>query len=187
MRTVLRLTLSALLVLALAPGLLWGQGAASAGTITGRITDATGGVVPGATVTITDASTKGSRTATTNKEGLFVFVNLPPATTTSRAEGSGDRTAAEKSKPIWIPEQAKPCSAILASPVWSRMSYSTSMLSATLHAWVVMPNPVHGLFTPEAGFTLVGNLHSWKSFTPKEANRLLSRSGQFWQEEYFDH
>ncbi len=55
-----------------------------------------------------------------------------------------------------------------------------------LHAWVVMPNHVHALFTPEKGFTLSSILHSWKSFTTKEANRILSRHGQFWQEEYFD-
>src|SRR5215471_14113177 len=33
----------------------------------------------------------------------------------------------------------------------------------------------------------VGNPHSWKSFTAKECNRLLERSGTFWQEESYDH
>ena len=55
-----------------------------------------------------------------------------------------------------------------------------------LHAWVVMPNHVHALFTPENGFMLSAMLHSWKSFTAKEANRILGRRGQFWQKEYFD-
>lgn len=55
-----------------------------------------------------------------------------------------------------------------------------------LHAWVVMPNHVHVLITPFEGFTLSTILHSWKSYTAKEANRLLHRNGQFWQEEYFD-
>jgi hypothetical protein len=55
-----------------------------------------------------------------------------------------------------------------------------------LHAWVVMPNHVHVLFSPADGFTLSGILHSWKSFTASEANRLLGRRGRFWQEEYFD-
>src|SRR5215472_460026 len=80
MRIAFRFALTGLMGLALAPSLLWGQGAAAGGTITGRVTDATGGVVPGASVTITDASTKSVKTATTNKEGLFVFVNLAPAT-----------------------------------------------------------------------------------------------------------
>ncbi|MGO9273160.1 MAG: REP-associated tyrosine transposase [Terriglobia bacterium] len=55
-----------------------------------------------------------------------------------------------------------------------------------LHAWVVMPNHVHTLFTPENGFGLSSILFSWKSFTAKEANRILGRHGQFWQEDYFD-
>ena len=55
-----------------------------------------------------------------------------------------------------------------------------------LHAWMVMPNHVHALFTPEDSFTLSSILHSWKSFTSKQANRILERSGQFWHEEYFD-
>jgi REP element-mobilizing transposase RayT len=55
-----------------------------------------------------------------------------------------------------------------------------------VHAWVVMPNHVHVLFTPAAGCGLSDTLGSWKSFTAKEANKLLGRSGQFWQEDYFD-
>jgi len=55
-----------------------------------------------------------------------------------------------------------------------------------LHAWVVMPNHVHALFTPENGFGLSSILFSWKSFTAKEANRILERHGEFWQEDYFD-
>jgi len=55
-----------------------------------------------------------------------------------------------------------------------------------LHAWVVMPNHVHVLITPVEGFSLSDILHTWKSYTAKEANRILGRSGKFWQEEYFD-
>lgn len=55
-----------------------------------------------------------------------------------------------------------------------------------LHAWVVMPNHVHVLFTPTAGWELSAILSSWKSFTAKEANTVLRRTGQFWMEEYFD-
>ncbi|MBI4322291.1 MAG: DUF1156 domain-containing protein [Chloroflexi bacterium] len=55
-----------------------------------------------------------------------------------------------------------------------------------LHAWVIMPNHVHALVTPLHGNSLSSILHSWKSYTAKEANRLLQREGVFWQEEYFD-
>ena len=55
-----------------------------------------------------------------------------------------------------------------------------------MHSWVVMPNHVHSLFTPTEGYSLSDILGSWKSFTSKEANKLLHRSGRFWQEDYFD-
>jgi putative DNA methylase len=55
-----------------------------------------------------------------------------------------------------------------------------------LHAWVVMPNHVHVLITPIGGNSLSGIVHSWKSYTAKQANALLQRSGAFWQADYFD-
>lgn len=55
-----------------------------------------------------------------------------------------------------------------------------------LHAWVFMPNHVHALLTPCASWGLSEILHSWKSYTTHQANRLLARQGKFWQEESFD-
>jgi 1-hydroxy-2-methyl-2-(E)-butenyl 4-diphosphate synthase len=57
----------------------------------------------------------------------------------------------------------------------------------TLHAWSIMPNHVHVIVQPIGEQKLEKILHSWKSFTAKEANDLLERSGGFWQEEYYDH
>jgi putative DNA methylase len=56
----------------------------------------------------------------------------------------------------------------------------------TVHAWVIMPNHVHALFTPTEEWTLARILHSWKSFSAREANKVLDRTGEFWQPEYFD-
>jgi REP element-mobilizing transposase RayT len=55
-----------------------------------------------------------------------------------------------------------------------------------LHAWVVMPNHVHLLFTPQPNHTLSEIMHSMKSFTSHQANKALDRTGQFWSKEYFD-
>ena len=55
-----------------------------------------------------------------------------------------------------------------------------------LLAWCVMPNHVHALIETREGFPLADVLHSWKSFTSHEANKLLQRSGAFWQREYLD-
>ncbi len=55
----------------------------------------------------------------------------------------------------------------------------------SLHAYVVMPNHVHVLWTP--AISLPDLVRPAKGVTACKANRLLSRSGQpFWQEEYFD-
>lgn len=56
-----------------------------------------------------------------------------------------------------------------------------------LVVWCIMPNHVHAVVHPRADFDLPHMLHSWKSFTAKEANHLLSPSGAFWQPEPYDH
>ena len=55
-----------------------------------------------------------------------------------------------------------------------------------LHAWVIMPNHVHVLFTQLTHERLEKVLHSWKSFTSTKANRVLRREGTFWQQESYD-
>jgi REP element-mobilizing transposase RayT len=56
----------------------------------------------------------------------------------------------------------------------------------SLISWVVMPNHVHVVVAPNSGFSLGTIVHSWKSFTANRANRILARTGPFWQAEYFD-
>src|SRR5215210_2210125 len=54
--------------------LIYGQ--AVKGTLLGTITDAAGGVISGANVTITEVNTNLSRSTTTNESGNYVFGNL---------------------------------------------------------------------------------------------------------------
>ena len=56
-----------------------------------------------------------------------------------------------------------------------------------LAAWCVMPNHVHAVVEPLGEHTLPTILKSWKGFSGKEANRVLRRTGEFWQPEYYDH
>jgi putative transposase len=51
---------------------------------------------------------------------------------------------------------------------------------------VVMPNHVHALFVQNPGWPLEKLLHTWKSFTARQINALLKRSGSLWQRDYFD-
>jgi putative transposase len=54
-----------------------------------------------------------------------------------------------------------------------------------LHSFVVMPNHVHMLVTPSViAAKWLGPL---KGFTAHEANRILGRTGTFWQQESYDH
>ncbi len=55
-----------------------------------------------------------------------------------------------------------------------------------LAAWCIMPNHVHVVFTALAQQSLDTILHSWKSFTAKQATKRLGGGGQFWQREYYD-
>ena len=55
-----------------------------------------------------------------------------------------------------------------------------------LSAWVVMPNHVHLLVAPVQGEELSEILHSLKSYTAHKANRILGRTGRFWQRESFE-
>ncbi len=55
-----------------------------------------------------------------------------------------------------------------------------------LLAWVIMPNHVHAIIDCQEGYPLHKIVHSWKSYTANEANKLLNRKGRFWQPDYFD-
>ena len=55
-----------------------------------------------------------------------------------------------------------------------------------LISWVIMPNHAHILLTLEQGVSVSEIMHSIKSYTAHEANKLLNRQGQFWAKEYFD-
>jgi tRNA threonylcarbamoyl adenosine modification protein (Sua5/YciO/YrdC/YwlC family) len=56
-----------------------------------------------------------------------------------------------------------------------------------LVAWCIMPNHVHAIVRPERSFSFSQILQTWKSVTAHKANRLLHRTGEFWQAESYDH
>jgi outer membrane receptor protein involved in Fe transport len=66
----------AALVLAI-PAMAHAQGATTGG-LTGTLTDTSGGVLPGATVTLSGPNVQGTRTDTTDGQGTYHFRNLPP-------------------------------------------------------------------------------------------------------------
>ncbi|MBM3335029.1 transposase [Candidatus Sumerlaeota bacterium] len=53
--------------------------------------------------------------------------------------------------------------------------------------FVIMPNHVHLIVTPTPGHDLSDILHSWKSFTSKQINKAVGRTGTLWQDESYNH
>ncbi len=75
----------------LAPGLTSAQ--SIYGTLVGVVTDSSGGVVPGATVTVTSTSTGEVRTLTTDSQGAYRATNLSPGEYTVQATLTGFKVA----------------------------------------------------------------------------------------------
>lgn len=65
------------------------QSQAATGNIEGRVLDPNGAVVPSATVTATNDATGLEKTATTNAEGSYRIILLPPATYTVKVVATG--------------------------------------------------------------------------------------------------
>src|SRR5262249_31590725 len=66
------------------------------GTITGTVTDSTGGVVVNATVTLISEQTGESRNLNTNSEGRFTFSAVQPGAYTVKVEQQGFQTLERK-------------------------------------------------------------------------------------------
>jgi putative transposase len=103
----------------------------------------------------------------------------------------------------------------IGSPTWLKEKDVAEMLVDALHhrdskvyrldAYCVMPNHVHAIFAPlpevveatatEARrqgelpeyYSLAKIMHSLKSYTANQANKVLGRSGAFWEHESYDH
>lgn len=52
--------------------------------------------------------------------------------------------------------------------------------------WCIMPNHVHVIAKIMPGYCLSEVIHSWKSYSSHEANKILKRSGVFWFREFHD-
>jgi Carboxypeptidase regulatory-like domain len=66
---------------------------ASTGALAGTVTDASGGVISGASVTATSLATGQVRTTTTDANGLYKFSLLPPGNYSVKFSASGFKTA----------------------------------------------------------------------------------------------
>jgi hypothetical protein len=71
-------------------------GQALTGSLVGTITDSSGGVMPDATVSITDVNTNSSRSTSGNASGNYVFPSVDPGIYRIRVEHTGFRVAVQE-------------------------------------------------------------------------------------------
>ena len=84
-------TLSLFCVLVFTAAPIFAQ-AVSTGTVVGQVIDPSGAAVAGATITMTDLSTKLTRTTSSNAEGRYIFVNVVPSVYDVTVSAKGFRT-----------------------------------------------------------------------------------------------
>ena len=94
MKTMRGLTAIVWLVAVAASSPAWAQaaGTVTSASIWGKVTDATGAVLPGATVTVSSPALLGAATSVANEQGVYRFPSLPPGDFTVTFELPGFRT-----------------------------------------------------------------------------------------------
>ena len=82
-------------------------------------------------------------------------------------------------------------SCILARPAIFRMVEGALKFFSgqryLLGEYIVMPNHVHALVKPLGNHQLDRILHSWKSYSAKQINKMTNARGAVWHRESFDH
>src|SRR5215216_2545529 len=76
------------------------------GTITGEVKDASGGTIPGATVTAQNVATNALRTQQSNEVGAFAFPAMPPGEYLIKAELQGFKIA-QNTVALHVEEQVR--------------------------------------------------------------------------------
>jgi putative transposase len=102
----------------------------------------------------------------------------------------------------WFGKWDKALDTATSGPFWLNDARIAALVADSLHylaqkkynldTFCILHNHVHAIFTPLPSggnqyYALQGIMHSLKRYTALEANRILGRTGGFWQEETFDH
>jgi len=141
--TRMRLILSvALLPILLLSAQAFGQSAGVSGTVT----DASGAVLPGASITATNASTAIKSTTTTNNAGIYNFPALPPGTYEVSAEMPGFQTLKRTGVALSVGATLRMNFEMQVSGIATQVEVSTSaaemLLEATPSTGTVMDDKI---------------------------------------------
>lgn len=114
----------------------YGQGGGNA-AITGTITDTSGAVIPGASVTVTQATTGVKRSVVSNDTGNFNVPSLPPSSYQITVEAKGFKTYVENT--TLLADQ------VLALPVQLQLGHATEVI--TVEASAAQINTVNSVIS----------------------------------------
>src|SRR5580692_1230840 len=152
--------------------LLWATVSAPAqeptGIISGTITDASGAVVPDATITITNKGTGAARTAVTNAEGLYSAPALLPGEYEVRLERPGFRTVVSEVQVVAGGTATRnlaivpgaPNETVVVETSAAQVEYDTHSLGGVIERGTIQDLPLNGrsalqLATLEPGVAVV--------------------------------
>lgn len=91
-----------LLFISLAVPVTWSQTQITTGVIQGIVTDPAGAVVPGASVEAKNLETNQAKIVSTDEDGRFVFLQLPPARYTVTISKQGFATLVQENFPLTV-------------------------------------------------------------------------------------
>ena len=142
---------SILLTLLIVPTIL-AQSQITTGQIQGLIQDANGAVVPGVNVEVKNLETNLSRTVTTNEDGRYVALALPPGNYSVTASKTGFATTLIPSTPLTVGQTLIANFALKVSDVAETITVTTTPtvdtvkteVSTTINATAVSTTPILG-------------------------------------------
>jgi len=136
-----------LLALALAPP-VWGQ-AGSEGSLEGTVTDPSGAVVPGVSLTARNVNTSATYTTTTDSSGFFRFLVLPLGMYEVKAEHPGFAVLIQREVVVTV-------GAKISLPLSLRLAVQSQTVAVASETPLVEPTRTHVSSTVEG--QLIGNL-----------------------------
>src|SRR5215471_12840275 len=122
--------------------------------IVGTLTDASGGVIPNATITVKDINTGAERSMDSDSKGYYIITNLPPADYTVTASGSGFAAAQynqvhlsvgqERTLNITLQPAAVASEVTVSGGELSTVDTSSAAIGANVNAREVATLPLNG-------------------------------------------
>lgn len=179
---------SVFLILALLGPARVAHGQSRAGTIFGTVTDPSGAVVPGASITATEQNTTGTRETTTDSAGRFSFPLLPVGRYTVKVSLAGFREAEAKDIELEIQDNrelnvklalaaVEETTTVTAQAEVVEIERTTASLGQVIHQKQVADLPLNGRNFVQLGTLVPGAVKGEGTFFNNRGNTEVSIRG----------